>query len=118
MVPTETSLTSHPTHQHLQSSATPKDVAIVTVPSKFQHLQEEYPEVFCPELPHVPSKHGFYYHIMMLSPPVHARFQRLSPEKFQEAKQTFLNIEEMGLCLKAYSPWTSPFYQVKKDDSS
>ena len=45
-------------------------------------------------------------------------FRRLSPEKLQEAKQTFLHMEEMGLCQKASSPWASPLHLVKKDNGT
>ena len=45
-------------------------------------------------------------------------FRRLSPEKLQEAKQTFLRMEEMGLCQKASSRWAYPFHLAKKDDGT
>ena len=83
-------------------SSTPMDFAVVTSSSKFQQLQEEHSEVFHPEpcqLPHVPPKHGIYHHIKMLG----------SQEKLQKAKQTFLHMEEIGLCPKASSPWAFPF---------
>ena len=60
-----------------QPSLTLKDVAVVTMPSKFQHIQKKYPEVFHPKLyqfRHVPPKHGIYHRIKTLGFPLHASF--------------------------------------------
>ena len=90
----------------LQTSLTPKDITFVTALSKFQHFHEKYSKVFHPKLrqfSHAPPKNGIYHHMKMTGP-IHPHFRRLSLEKLQEAKQTFLHMEEMDLCQKASSP--------------
>ena len=99
----------------LQTSLMPKDITFVAVPSKFQHLQVEYPRVFSLELcqfPRVPPKHGIYHHIKGTGPPMHSHFQRLSPQKLHDTQQTFFHMEELGLCQKAPSSWASALHLV------
>ena len=89
--------------------------------SPFLSLRQEFPEVFRPELhqtPSVPAKHGIYHHITTNGPPVFSKFRRLSPEKLQAAKDAFHDMEKMGLCQKASSPWASPLHMVKKPDGT
>ncbi|XP_066965703.1 uncharacterized protein [Macrobrachium rosenbergii] len=85
-------------------------------PHQYASLLKEFPEVFRPELRQVPRapppKHGIYHHIKTRGPPTHAKFQRLPPQGLQEAKNAFADMEHMGICRKAPSPWASPLHMV------
>ncbi|XP_066967639.1 uncharacterized protein [Macrobrachium rosenbergii] len=85
------------------------------VPHQYAQLLKEFPDVFKPELrqaPGTPAKHGIYHHIKTKGPPAHARFRRLPPRCLQEAKDAFAEMQRMGICKKASSPWTSPLHMV------
>ena len=87
----------------------------------YAHLFEEYPEVFRAELKQNPGgapKHGIVHHIKTNGPPVHSRFRRLPPDKLRIAKEYFAEMERMGLCSKAASPWASPLHMVPKPDGT
>ncbi|XP_064100751.1 uncharacterized protein LOC135211368 [Macrobrachium nipponense] len=89
--------------------------------SKYSALRHEFPDVFKLELRQVPGthiKHGIYHHITTTGPPKHAKFRRLLPKKLQDVKQAFAEIDRMGICKKASSPWASPLHMVKKPDGS
>ena len=47
-----------------------------------------------------------------------SRFRRLAPDKLHAAKQTFAELERLGICQKAPSPWASPLHIVVKKDGS
>ena len=53
-----------------------------------------------------------------MSLPTYAKFCRLPPQKLQDAKQAFAEMERMGICKKSSSPWASPLHMVKKSDVS
>ena len=77
--------------------------------------------VFKPELRQhhgKPAKHGIYHHISTTGAPVHSRFRRLNPQKLLAAKASFAEMERMGICSKASSPWASPLHMVYKSDVS
>ncbi|XP_068204642.1 uncharacterized protein [Palaemon carinicauda] len=76
-------------------------------------LLQEFPDVFKPELQQSPgslSKHGVYHHINTMGPPTHAKFRCLPPQKLKDAKRAFEDMERMGICKKASSPWASPLH--------
>ncbi|XP_066947035.1 uncharacterized protein [Macrobrachium rosenbergii] len=84
-------------------------------------LLTEFPGVFKPELrltPGTPAKHGIYHHISTKGPPVYAKFRQLPQQRLQEAKKAFAEMERMGICRKASSPWASPLHMVKKADGT
>ncbi|XP_068228867.1 uncharacterized protein [Palaemon carinicauda] len=51
-------------------------------------------------------------------PPTHAKFRRLPPQKLNDAKRVFGDMERMGICKKASSPSSSSLHMVKKPDGS
>ena len=55
---------------------------------------------------------------MTTGAPVYSRFRRLSPEKLAAAKSSFAEMERIGICSKAASPWASPLHKVLKPDGS
>lgn len=104
-------------------AAAPEDLTIQVIDAtdSYAHLRNSYPDVFKPELrqqPQSPVKHGIYHHIKTAGPPVFSRFRRLPPGKLVAAKQTFAELERLGICQKASSPWASPLHIVTKKDGS
>jgi len=90
-------------------------------PGRYHHLIAEFPAVFQPELKQVPgtaAKHGVLHHIKTTGPPVYSRFRRLRPERLRAAKQAFAEMERMGICSKAASPWASPLHLTEKQDGT
>ncbi|XP_068238532.1 uncharacterized protein [Palaemon carinicauda] len=76
----------------------------------YTHLLTLYPEVMRPELcqtSKVPAKHGIYYHSKMMGAPVFTRVRRLAFVHLAAAKQTFTKMEEMVLCQKVLSSYSS-----------
>jgi len=97
------------------------EICSVRTDTPYDTLSQEFPEAFRPELrqkPGSPAKHGIFHYIKTTGPPVHSRFRRLSPEKLQVAKQAYADMERMGICQKASSPWASPLHLVKKADGT
>ncbi|XP_066969128.1 uncharacterized protein [Macrobrachium rosenbergii] len=89
--------------------------------NNYTALLQEFPEVFKPELRQLPGagpKHGIFHHITTTGPPTHAKFLRLPPQKLQDAKRAFAEMEQMGICAKASSPQASPLHMGKKSDGS
>ena len=87
----------------------------------YDNLLHEFPDVFKPELRQVagtPAKHGIFHHISTTGPPTHTKFRRLPPNKLRDAKNAFAEMERMGICRKASSPWASPLHMVKKSDGT
>ncbi|XP_066980082.1 uncharacterized protein [Macrobrachium rosenbergii] len=84
-----------------------------TASSSYTSLLQEFPDVFKPELrqsPGASAKHGIFHHITTTDPPTHVKFWRLSPQKLQDTKRAFAEMERMGICKKASSPWASPLH--------
>ena len=103
------------------SPATHITVCSVIDSSPVQTLIAEYSDVFKPELHqqrNSPTKHGIHHHITTSGAPVYSRFRCLNPEKLAAAKTSFTEMERMGLCSKAPSPWASPLHMVHKSDGS
>ena len=87
----------------------------------FTALREEFPAVFRPELrpiPHSQPPHGVYHFIKTTGPPVFSRYRRLAPDRLAAAKKVFQDMEKLGICQKASSPWASPLHLVEKKDGS
>ena len=101
----------------------PADLAlqISHISDAYSSLKSSYPEVFRPLL-HLPpwtsAEHGIYQHIKTSGPPVFSMFRCLPPDKLQAAKKIFHDMETVGICQKASSPWASPLHIVTKKDGS
>ncbi|MPC63924.1 hypothetical protein E2C01_058032 [Portunus trituberculatus] len=90
-------------------AAAPDDLTfhVIDPTDAFAHLRDSYPDIFKPELcqhPQVPVRHGIYHHIKTSGPPVFSRFRRLSPDKLIAAKQTFAELERLGICQRRQVP--------------
>ncbi|ROT85278.1 Transposon Ty3-I Gag-Pol polyprotein [Penaeus vannamei] len=97
------------------------EICTVRADTPYDSLCKEYPDVFRPELrqqPGQPAKHGIFHYIKTTGPPVHSKFRLLSPEKLQAAKQAYSEMERMGICQKASSPWASPLHLVRKPEGT
>ena len=104
-------------------AAAPADLAlqISNTPDAYSSLKSSYPDVFRPVLhltPRTSAEHGIYHHIKTSGPPVFSKFRRLAPDKLQAVKKIFCDMETMGICQKASSPWASPLHIVTKKDGS
>ena len=87
----------------------------------YSFVFDEFKDVFRAELKQVPgagARHGIFHRISTNGPPVHSRFRRLPPAKFQAAKAAFAEMERMGVCRKAGSAWSSPLHMVPKPDGT
>ena len=76
--------------------------------------------VFKPELrlsPGSSAKHGVQHYIETTGPSVFSKYRRLRPE-LQVAKYAFMEMEKMGVCSKAASPWASPLHMTPKKDGT
>ncbi|XP_037780266.1 uncharacterized protein LOC119576692 [Penaeus monodon] len=82
----------------------------------YRNMLSDFPSVFKPEFRHTnpgaASKHRVYHDIKTTGHPVHSCFRRLKPEKLHAAKLAFAEIEHMGICSKAASPWASSLHMV------
>ncbi|XP_068235749.1 uncharacterized protein [Palaemon carinicauda] len=52
--------------------------------------------------------------ILTLDPPTHVKFRQLRPQELHDAKNTFTDMEWMGICKKVAVLWASAFQMVKK----
>ena len=86
--------------------------------SPVQTLIADYSDVFKPELHQQRHSPAIHHHITTSGAPVYSRFRRLNPEKLAAAKTSFTEMERMGICSKASSPWASPLHMVHKSDGS
>ena len=87
----------------------------------YQHVLDSFRDVFRLQLKQqrgTAPKHGVYHHITTSGPPVFSRPRRLSPLKLQHAKTAFWEIEAMGVCTKASSPWAAPLHMTQKTDGT
>ncbi|XP_066944554.1 uncharacterized protein [Macrobrachium rosenbergii] len=83
-------------------------------PHQYAQLLKEFPDVFKPELrqvPGVPAKHGIYHHIKMKGP-LNMQGQKRLPSAPSGGQDAFTEMEWMGICKKASSPWASPLHMV------
>ena len=82
---------------------------------------EDFDDVFKLELrlsPESSAKHGVQHYIKITGPPVFSKYRRLRPELLQVAKDAFMEMEKMGVCSKAASPWASPLHMTPKKDGT
>ncbi|XP_066958547.1 uncharacterized protein [Macrobrachium rosenbergii] len=73
----------------------------------------EFPDIFKPELrqsPGASAKHSIFHNITTTDPRTHAKFRHLSTQKLQAAKRALAEMEQMGVCKKASSPWASQLH--------
>lgn len=107
-------------HRLIDASSFPSNT-IAAAEDEYTRLLNEFPSVFNASLHRQPDhrpKHGIQHHIKTTGTPVFAKFRRLSPEKLAAAKKCFKEMEDMGICQKASSPWSSPLHIVTKKDGS
>ena len=104
-------------------TSAPDDLAlhVTDVTQPYNALRSEFPAVFRPELRPVPQSspsHGVFHYIKTSGPPTFSKFRRLDPDRLAAAKKVFRDLEEIGICQKASSPWSSPLHIVVKKDGS
>ncbi len=102
-----TSITLHST-----IAAAPHLDSIASADDEFAKLLAEFPDVTTPSFSNPSPKHGVKLFISTKGPPIHARAQRLPPDKLQLAKEEFWKMEELGIIRRSNSQWSSPLHMV------
>ena len=98
-----------------------ENINLLSPDDNYSDIIKDFDNVFKPELrlaPGAPAKHGIQHYIKTTGPPVHSRYRRLRPELSQIAKEAFAEMEKMGVCSKAASPWASPLHMTPKKDGT
>lgn len=85
---------------------------------QFAALLAQFPGLTTPSFTRTSAKHGVLHRIPTSGPPVFARPRRLPPDKLQQAKAEFKNMEALGIIRRSDSPWASPLHLVRKADGS
>jgi len=88
------------------------------VPSSFQALLRQFPDVVAPDKQLPPTSHGVLHFLQTTGPPVSSPFRRLDAEKLAAAKAEFSALERDGIVRRSTSPWASPLHMVRKSDGS
>ena len=83
--------------------------------SDFDRLLQEFPEILHPLDNETPIKHNVTHHIVTSGPPVASRPRRLSPERYNAAKQQFEHLLTLGFVRPSSSSWSSPLHLVPKN---
>ena len=87
----------------------------------YADVLENFDDVFKPELrlsPESSAKHGVQHYIKTTGPPVFSKYRRLRTELLQVAKDAYMDMENMGVCSKAVSPWASALHMTPKNDGT
>ena len=80
--------------------------------TEYDTLLAEFPSVIKPCLPPQPVKHTVTHHIHTKGSPVHARAQRLPPDRLRIAQHEFERMLEQGIIQPSNSQWSSPLHIV------
>ena len=98
-----------------------ENINLLSSDDTYSDIINDFEDVFKPELrlsTGAAAKHGVKHYIKTNGPPVHSRYRRLRPELHQIAKDAFTEMEKMGVCSKAASPWASPLHMTPKKDGT
>ena len=85
-----------------------ENINLLSPDGNYADVLEDFDDVFKPELrlsPVSSAKHGVQHYIETTGPPVFSKYRSLRPELLQVAKDAFMEMEKMGVCSKAASPW-------------
>ena len=77
-------------------------------------LLDSFPDILKPSFKVPDPKHGVRHHIPTTGSPVQSRARRLDPEKLAVAKAELAKLEELGVCHKGRSEWSSPLLVTTK----
>ena len=77
-------------------------------------LLDSYPEILTPSFRIKDPEHGVRHHIPTTGAPVQSRARRLDQEKLAVAKAELTKLEELGICYKGRSEWSSPLLVTTK----
>ena len=98
-----------------------ENINLLSPDGNYADVLEDFDDVFKPELclsPESSAKHGVQHYIKTTGPPVFSKYRRLRPELLQVAKDAFMEMEKIGVCSKAASPWASPLHMTPKKDGT
>ena len=77
-------------------------------------LLDSFPEILKPSFVISDPAHGVRHHIPTEGPPVQSRARRLDQEKLAMAKAELTKLEELGICYRGRSEWSSPLLVTTK----
>lgn len=93
-------------------------ISVTTVPpidDQFQALLREFRQVTLPAPTQVKEELYVFHFIETVGPPLFAQARRLSPDKYNQAKEEFEFMVKQGICRPSKSSWASPLHLVPKD---
>jgi len=83
--------------------------------NKFTKLVSSRPALTTPTfMSKLPPKHGVFHHIKTDGPPLCTRARRLAPDRLAIAKESFREMEAMGVIRRYNSQWPSALNVVPK----
>lgn len=85
---------------------------------KYQDLLKDFHDLTLPinyNDTNLANSTGVCHYIDTKGPPVFAKARRLTPEKYQIAKQHFEHMVKVGICRPSKSPWASALHLVDKN---
>ena len=77
-------------------------------------LLDTYPDILTPSFRIKDPEHGVRHYIPTTGAPVQSRARRLDVEKLAVAKAELNKLEELGVCYKGRSEWSSPLLVTTK----
>ena len=82
----------------------------------YNKLLDTYPEILTPAFTLKDPEHGVKHRIPTdpSLPPIQSRARRLDPEKLAVAKKELGKLEELGICYRGNSEWSSPLLVTTK----
>ena len=98
-----------------------ENINLLSTDDTYSDIIKDFDDVFKPELrlsPGAAAKHGVQHFIKTTGPPVYSRYRRLRPDLHHIAKEAFTEMEKMGVCSKAATPWASPLHMTPKKDGT
>ena len=87
---------------------------VTQVNDPFYKLLDSFPKILTPSFKLSEPAHGVRHHIPTTGPPVQSRARRLDQEKLAVAKKELTKLEELGICYRGRSEWSSPLLVTTK----
>ena len=79
-------------------------------------LDDKFPHLSIPSFRLVEPKHGIFHRIPTNGRPPQSKARRLAPDKLAIAKKEFEKLEELGICQRGKSEYSSPLLVANKPD--
>lgn len=82
----------------------------------YYDLLRKYPNITRPSTVLQKPKHQVQHFIETKGPPVTGKARRLTPDRYNAAREEFLKMVDEGICRPSNSPYASPLHIVMKKD--